>query len=201
MHPEHHCESLSNSSKPESQSQPARETTFKVRAFPIQKNQNTAMEIWDAGARMWSYYNLSFSLVPVTLLSLLKIHSLSIPKFREELTYIDDKALKFLQMDEQQHSSTVLPEFYPEASGAVSDPYADVQRCNIHSASDIVFKEADRLLFPYRNFEFGYSNSGSLPKEDIHRPVPTVNGCGEFKLHCGENLSDMLIQAQQTLDE
>jgi len=69
-------------------------------------------------------------------------------------------------------SNPMLKEFYPQASGAVTDPYAEVQRCDIHSASDIVLEEANRLLFPNRNFEFGYINSDSLLNEDIHCPVP-----------------------------
>ncbi|CAJ1976666.1 unnamed protein product [Sphenostylis stenocarpa] len=69
-------------------------------------------------------------------------------------------------------NNPMLPKFYPQASDAVSDPYAGVQECNIHSASEIVFKEANRLLFPNTNFEFGSSNSNRLLNEDIYCPVP-----------------------------
>ncbi|KAL2324901.1 hypothetical protein Fmac_023959 [Flemingia macrophylla] len=46
------------------------------------------------------------------------------------------------------------------------------QRCNIHSAPDILFKEANRLLFPNRKSEFSDSNSSSLLNNDIHCSVP-----------------------------
>ncbi|TKY51695.1 transcriptional activator DEMETER [Spatholobus suberectus] len=65
-----------------------------------------------------------------------------------------------------------LPKFYPQASNDVRDPYAGVQRCNIHSTSDIVFKEANRLLFPNWNSEFSDSNSNSLLNNDIHCSLP-----------------------------
>ncbi|KAG4395252.1 hypothetical protein GLYMA_20G188300v4 [Glycine max] len=66
----------------------------------------------------------------------------------------------------------LLSMFYPQASSNVSDPYAGVQRGNIHSASDIVFKEANRLLFPNKNSEIDGSNSNSLLNNDIHCSVP-----------------------------
>ncbi|RDX87433.1 Transcriptional activator DEMETER, partial [Mucuna pruriens] len=66
----------------------------------------------------------------------------------------------------------LLPKLYPQASSDVSDPYAGVQRCDIHSASDIVFKEANRPLFPNRSTEFSDSNSNSLLNNDLHCSVP-----------------------------
>ncbi|KAJ1435858.1 Permuted single zf-CXXC unit [Sesbania bispinosa] len=65
----------------------------------------------------------------------------------------------------------LLPKFYPQASNDESDSYAGVQRCNIHPASDIVYKEANRLLIPNRNSEFSGSNSGSLLNNDIYYSV------------------------------
>ncbi|KAK7391469.1 hypothetical protein VNO78_19885 [Psophocarpus tetragonolobus] len=65
--------------------------------------------------------------------------------------------------------------FYPQASSDVSDPYAGLERCNIHSGSGIMIKEANRLLFPNRISEFGDSNPNSflsLLNSDIHCSDP-----------------------------
>ncbi|XP_061352175.1 DNA glycosylase/AP lyase ROS1-like [Gastrolobium bilobum] len=65
----------------------------------------------------------------------------------------------------------LLPNFYPQASTDVRESYAGVQRSNIHSPSDIVYKDANRLLIPDRNSEFIGSNSDSLLNNDIHCSV------------------------------
>ena len=65
----------------------------------------------------------------------------------------------------------LLPKFHPQAIGDVRESYADVHRCNIHSASDIVYKNANRLLIPNRNSEFNRSNSNSLLNSDINHSV------------------------------
>nr|KYP41976.1 Transcriptional activator DEMETER [Cajanus cajan] len=80
----------------------------------------------------------------------------------------------------------LLPNSYSQASSDVSDPYAGAQRRNIHSASDIVFKEANRLLFPNRNSEFSDSISSSLLNNDNHCSVPSQLE-GIFEIPYGES--------------
>lgn len=65
----------------------------------------------------------------------------------------------------------LLPKFHPQASRDVRESYAGIERCNINSASDIMYKDANRFLIPNRNSEFNGSNSDRLLNNDVHCSV------------------------------
>ncbi|XLR44858.1 hypothetical protein S83_029518, partial [Arachis hypogaea] len=56
----------------------------------------------------------------------------------------------------------LLPKFHHEATSDVTNSYAGVHRCNIHSASEIIHKDPNRLATPNVNSELNGSNSNSL---------------------------------------
>ncbi|MED6216925.1 hypothetical protein PIB30_012653 [Stylosanthes scabra] len=61
----------------------------------------------------------------------------------------------------------LLPKFHHEATGDVTNSYAGVNRCNINSASDIVYQDANRLVTPNGNSEFNGGNSNSLLNSSV----------------------------------
>ncbi|KHN37846.1 Transcriptional activator DEMETER [Glycine soja] len=91
---------------------------------------------------------------------------------KKDITNIDSANRNLDVNNNMAARNPLLSMFYPQASSDMSDPYAGVQRCNIHSALDILFREANSLLFPNRNSEFGGSSSNSLLNNDIHCSVP-----------------------------